>query len=662
MIIGVILRNFKNFRNQHYIPLTINGNSSWLIGENGVGKSSILQAIDTVLNRTDINRLDINNDARSQGFETREPFIVPIFLIRKDRIKGNTSNFKNLEIISDITWQVESEDFNSSQRIVAEKFIAHRTYLESKYLSKDYFLIPIGFIKKAANDAPVPFMSIFESIDDYKNNIEEIMPESTMSNSAQRKNFYQTTLYKTLDYIREIHNFIYLPAEITTAEYSKIESELLQSLLGENLQQKISKIIKKSDITDINQYLNQFVEQLSDKLDGKYQFKRPTQRQNSFTQRHMIAKIIESYFSDKILHYIDSVNKDTPVYNLSSGEKRKALLDLSMGFLKNNPKKSQQSTIFAVDEPELSLHATSCFKQFEKIRKISELGIQTICTTHWYGFLPAAMNGSATYVSPNQSFIKCINLEYYRDEISSLVKESRGSYLDTLEVKSNHDLVQSIITSITSSNNYNWILCEGRTDKKYIEAHLDVEGLNYDNLIVLSVGGSFALKDIYSYLILALKDRRPAIKGKVFCLLDTDLAYDKFESLDSIPQIRIRRLLLRENYNDVDLLKTTDNRVSPPTEIEDALDGLFFYETLCRLHAKGEKRFSFVEDVDTLPSNVAAGILDLTTSQKLIIKEYFNEAGNKNIFCDQYIDILYEATEIHTPTWLQEIIDYFELE
>ncbi|EAN4076788.1 hypothetical protein EGY54_21010, partial [Salmonella enterica] len=116
MIVGVILRNFKNFRNQHYIPLTINGNSSWLIGENGVGKSSTLQAIDNVLNRADINRLDINNDARSQGFDTREPFIVPIFLIRKERVKGNTSIFKTLEAISDITWQVESEDFNSSQR------------------------------------------------------------------------------------------------------------------------------------------------------------------------------------------------------------------------------------------------------------------------------------------------------------------------------------------------------------------------------------------------------------------------------------------------------------------------------------------------------------------------------------------------------------------
>ncbi|HGT7969864.1 TPA: hypothetical protein ACM5L8_000449, partial [Escherichia coli] len=107
------------------------------------------------------------------------------------------------------------------------------------------------------------------------------------------------------------------------------------------------------------------------KLEGRYQFKKPSQRQNSFTQRHMISKIIESYFSDKILHHIDDVNKDTPVQNLSSGEKRKALLDLATNFLKHNPQKSQHSTILAVDEPELSLHATSCFNQFDKIKKLA---------------------------------------------------------------------------------------------------------------------------------------------------------------------------------------------------------------------------------------------------------------------------------------------------
>ncbi|HHQ9424510.1 TPA: AAA family ATPase, partial [Klebsiella variicola] len=207
MIVGVILRNFKNFRNQHYIPLTVNARSSWLIGENGVGKSSILQALDTILNKNDFNKLDINNDARSQGLLTREPFIVPIFLIRKEKIRSNASIYKTLEVISDITWQIESEDFNLLQRTLAEKFVAHRTLLEEKYSSSEYFLIPIGSVKKGANDTPTPTMSIFESIEDYHVELESLIPESTSVTSNQRKYFFQIALYRTLDHIKEIYNY-----------------------------------------------------------------------------------------------------------------------------------------------------------------------------------------------------------------------------------------------------------------------------------------------------------------------------------------------------------------------------------------------------------------------------------------------------------------------
>ncbi|HDD8872572.1 TPA: AAA family ATPase, partial [Escherichia coli] len=264
MIIGVILRNFKNFKNQHYIPLTLNNKSSWLIGENGVGKSSILQALDIVLNKTDINRLDINNEARSQGFDTREPFIVPIYLINKNKLKINNSLYKALEIVSDITWQIESEVFNTLQRPIAEKFISHRKQLEYKYSSDEYLLIPLGIIKETANDIPRPYMSIFESIDDYRLQIDDLANENSSTNN--KKYHFNNILPKLLITIKDIYNYIYLPAEITTSEYSRIESDLLQSLLGENLQQKISKIIKKKDITAINSHLNDFIRQLTTKL------------------------------------------------------------------------------------------------------------------------------------------------------------------------------------------------------------------------------------------------------------------------------------------------------------------------------------------------------------------------------------------------------------
>ncbi len=654
MIAGLLLRNFKIFRNQHYIPIMLENSSSYFIGENGVGKSSVLLALDNVLNGTDINKLDINNEARSQGFETREPFIVPIFIIEKDKIKRNPVMNRILEVISSITWDVKPEDFNSLQKSLAEKFTEHRKKLSKYHNKRTHYLIPIGFIKEKATDIPIASMSIFESIEKYNEKIEELFTAELIP--WLKKYNFDDVKTRMLAYIKDYYNYIYIPAEITVNSYSKIEGELAQSLLGDDIQSKIEKIIKKSDIDKINQYLNKYIESISELLDNSYRFKKPSQRQTQFTQRHMIIKIIETYFNDKILHR-KKEGRDTPINNLSSGEKRRALLDLATAFLKANPSKAINQTIFAIDEPELSLHSTACFEQFEKIKKISELDIQTLVTTHWYGFLPAAGLGTAIYISPNQSLVKSLNLSYYRDEITSLVKDSKGSYLDTLEVKSNHDLVQSIIASITTKNNYNWLLCEGRTDKKYLEYHMDAIGIK--NLTVLSVGGSFALKDIYSYLVMALKDRKKTIKGKVFCLLDTDRAYDKFKSSDEIPNLLIRRILLTEDRSRVEVLKTTDNRVSPPTEIEDALEGVFFHEAMMSLKIKGDSRFDFLDNIELLDSEVSGGILDLTTKQSRIIQGYFNENGNKELFCDEYCEILLDCDEARTPNWLLQIAHFF---
>ncbi|WP_447882904.1 AAA family ATPase [Serratia fonticola] len=655
MIAGLFLRNYKVFRNQHYIPICKESSSCYFIGENGVGKSTILSAIDTLLNNNDINKLDINNEIRSLGYETREPFIVPIFLIDKGKVKRNPTMAKALEIISDITWQVEVDDFNSLQRILAEKFIEHRKNLSSNFNENTHYLIPIGFIKQRANEIPIATMSIFESIPDYAEELEELAETSTGS-TWSKKHKFEDIKEKVLSFIKELYNYIYIPAEITVSSYSKIEGELSQALLGEDIQSKIEKIIKKKDIATINEHLNKYIDSISKLLNNSYHFKKPSQRQNQFTQRHMILKIIETYFSDKILHR-RSEGKDTPINNLSSGEKRKALLDLAIAFLKANPKRSFTQTVFAIDEPELSLHSTTCFNQFEKIKKISDLGIQTLVTTHWYGFLPAVGRGTAVYISPNQAYIKSLNLSLYREEITNLVKESKGSYLDTLEVKSNHDLVQSIIASITSKNNYNWLLCEGKTDKEYIECHLAFEDI--ENLIVLPLGGSVAVKDIYSYLVLALKDRRDTISGRVFCLLDTDAKHDRFESSDSVQKVIIRRLLLSEDKKIVELIKTTDNRVSPPTEIEESLDGAFFTETLIALRDGGETRFDFIDNIQHLDSDVSGGVLNLTISQKRLIDDYFNEPGKKYEFCRKYCDIVYESDDIRTPRWLMDIDQFF---
>lgn len=82
MIFGLLFRNYKCYSGINYIPVSEGHLFSAYIGENGVGKSSILEALDTFFNGAAWN---VNNDAVSNGLSTRKPFICPIFLLEKSK-------------------------------------------------------------------------------------------------------------------------------------------------------------------------------------------------------------------------------------------------------------------------------------------------------------------------------------------------------------------------------------------------------------------------------------------------------------------------------------------------------------------------------------------------------------------------------------------------
>jgi ABC-type cobalamin/Fe3+-siderophores transport system ATPase subunit len=49
MIIGTILRNFKTYNGINYVPISHGPNFCGLVGNNGIGKSSVLEALDSFL-------------------------------------------------------------------------------------------------------------------------------------------------------------------------------------------------------------------------------------------------------------------------------------------------------------------------------------------------------------------------------------------------------------------------------------------------------------------------------------------------------------------------------------------------------------------------------------------------------------------------------------
>ena len=632
MIVGLLVRNFKTYQSINYITLSNGKFFSAMVGENGAGKSSALEALNSFFNGAEWNY----HHTLNKGFSEREPFICPIFLLRKESLSSLGDCQWLVEKISELAWTASVSDFNSSHKSHAETFCRHRDGLLLEGYSRDkYYLIPFGLKKEQKHAVPVVSFPMFETFAPFHSLI------NNYAKSAQGLLLIQQR-------IAEYYKYIYLPADIDFLEYTKIEGRTVQALLGEKLDTIVRSFIKKDDVKSINRQLNEFLGSISEKL-GVYEYRKPAKKQNLVNQTHLAEKVIEAFFESKVLNKKEGKER-TPVSDLSSGEKRQALLDVAKAFLLAHAAPKNQQIILAVDEPELSLHVSSCFSQFGKLREIAESKIQVLITTHWYGFMPIISEGVAVYCPKGDQSPVMLDLRCFREDIKKLKSETKGELPVELELKGINDLVQSIIASVTISD-YKWIICEGSADSIYLSHYLkDLK------LFVVPVGGAPSVKKIFNYLYLALEDVRDDIKGRVFCLLDTDKNFESFDGKDSLGGVQIRRIKNNEDTFRTELLKTSDNSFSPSTVIEDALDVRSFIETVDAF--KSHQMYGgFISSLpkglssadDGWPSGLA---LNLSFVERKAMEQLFDAEGFKVKFALEYSRI---NDPLRKPDWIREI-------
>ncbi|UOQ72877.1 AAA family ATPase [Hymenobacter cellulosilyticus] len=379
MIVALHLRHFKIYKGIHFIPLSNGEKFCSLIGENGTGKSSILESIDFIINKRDVKEWPINNDAKAKGGikGSNSPFITPTFLIKKDTLRQSTiedaKHFKTAQRISKQLWDSTIKSTSKT----SDGFNEYRNSLASRYSKDDYLLVMIG---KRANEPGIYFGPIHYELGFF--------------NSEGKHN--EVELQKSFDgfyeYIISHYAYLYIPVETDAQMYTKLETQDMQKLMDKNIHKEIEKAITTKVLKGINIELNKFVEDIEATLES-YQYKGKSK--NSLTMPDLISKIIEAYFSIKVLNKKANDSPLVAVYDLSSGEKRKALIDVAYSFLVRNQERDKQ-IILAVDEPDASLHVSACYEQFSKLFELARLGHQIIITTHWYGYLPVISEGSAT--------------------------------------------------------------------------------------------------------------------------------------------------------------------------------------------------------------------------------------------------------------------------
>ncbi|EXG91774.1 P-loop containing region of AAA domain protein [Acinetobacter baumannii 1062314] len=81
MIVGIFLRHIKTYKGINFIPLSDGEKFCGLVGNNGIGKSTVLEALDKIFLQNKDWNINLAHN-KSQG-DANIPYIVPIFLIEK---------------------------------------------------------------------------------------------------------------------------------------------------------------------------------------------------------------------------------------------------------------------------------------------------------------------------------------------------------------------------------------------------------------------------------------------------------------------------------------------------------------------------------------------------------------------------------------------------
>lgn len=638
MIIATILKNYKCYKGINILSFSKDELNylNLIIGNNGVGKSAILEGLDTLFN--DAHWI-INNESKAKT----DSQTGAVFLLDKNDI-NRTLDTKEQAIVSEISdffWH-----FTPPSMVPFKGYEEFFVLRDNHILFKDsYYLLLIG------RSTTAKYLN-FLSFDKQVRTSLEYTPKPT-----------EATLHKILNKVLELHAYIYIPVETTVSNFVKLQNMSMQMLMDKNIKNDISKklnekrikrnrgkIEKTLSLLDIiNEILEDYVDTVESDIQKEYSgysYKPAPKQTSKLTAYHVSDTMIDAYYSKRIFR------KDgKSIEDLSSGEKRIILIDIISAFIqKNNP---SRELIVAIDEPESSLHISKCYSQFSKINKIAiEYHHQIFVTTHWYGSLPILKDGGLVHIDDNSKASYNALKNYF---------EKRGDLPNDIQLKGYFDLTSSLLYAFRNSKQ-TMILVEGYEDKRYIEYYLRDETVN-----IIPVGGCANVKKIFSYLYTPLSDREMSVKGetrKIICLIDTDVQCPTIGIETDIQSlILVMRRLHQEDGKDACIVKADDNRKNA-TEIEEVLEPNLFYNSLKTVVKKygtvEEKKvlscYDFNADVNNSRikgdySIIKPNALDRNVAVDKEVLSAFIDAHKEDIAKEYTANV---STGI-VPNWIQEL-------
>lgn len=289
-------------------------------------------------------------------------------------------------------------------------------------------------------------------------------------------------------------------------------------------------------------------------------------------------------------------------------------------------------------------------------------------TTHWYGFLPVAINANAHFLTKKNAKdslefnFNTFDLYNYREKLKQIRNMDYTQIPSDIQLKSIYDLVQSIVSSVRLDKPYNWLICEGSSDKIYFDFYFKDLVEKY-NLRILPVGGASEVIKIYEYLKLPMSEK-DNINGKIYCLIDSDGKSEQLVCKGAWDKKMVAKRILNKNSEKRTILVDVGyNDCEMKTEIEDCLNGIVFVKAL-KTYIEDEDIAAILGDVKNFKNDKSLNshfCFNLRDDDRKILKDFFDQDnGYRKIeFAKKYVEIALD-NNAKSPDWIDEIENWFK--
>lgn len=515
MVVGVFLKNFKCYQGIQHVPSFSHLHKGLVayLGDNGVGKSAVLEGLQTFFSK---KPHWLRNKESKKG--AADCFIGPVFLLNKTSVPDVYGKFS--------------------------KELAKNLKLE---VSADQILICVARREDGA-------VSIFDG-------------KKELDIEGNKK--IAEEIYK---HICSVYQYIYINAEVDIDEQAKVNSDIYELIIGSSIIGEVEKRFKESDTK--SQLIENLNKTLGDLIDEKFtnRLKQADQNYSYGSNRGAISKLTmnmlarvstEAFLYSRKLKY-----KGKQLEDLSSGQRRTALLDFIIAVLDNKAFDPKKNLILAIDEPEISLDTGKKMQQFEKLTELTGKEVSIMFTSHWYGWMVFTNAGQSILIEEEEGDGRRVTRSYINSEFPF---RDIAKY----EMRMVFDFLMALGASAETNKEKKFIICEGESDLSYLEG-----SLNSPDYKVIPVGKARVQKISNIFKDYYWKDAGPLI-GNVLFLIDTDP-----QNKDPYDNPYLRRWAKNDDLN-VTLINGGENAHNKCC-IENTLEPDFYLESLKEIYKESD--------------------------------------------------------------------------